>query len=76
MQINAKWHSTHKIQKSPSIGQRIEWHREHMRHCSCRLVPERLKEEMSKRGLQTFIASEKSLRKDWGYKVDDAWDNL
>lgn len=27
-------------------------------------------------GLETFIASGKSLRKDWGYKGDDVWDEL
>ncbi len=27
-------------------------------------------------GLETFIASEKSLKKDWSYKGDDVWDDL
>ncbi len=27
-------------------------------------------------GLETFIASEKTLRKEWGYKGDDVWDEL
>ncbi len=27
-------------------------------------------------GLKTFIASEKSLKKDWAHKGDDVWDDL
>ena len=27
-------------------------------------------------GLQTFVASQKSLKKDWDYKGDEVWDEL
>ncbi len=27
-------------------------------------------------GIKTFVASEKSLKKDWSYKGDDVWDEL
>ena len=28
------------------------------------------------KGIQTYIASEKTLKKEWGYKGDDVWDEL
>lgn len=27
-------------------------------------------------GIKTFVASEKTLKKDWGFKGDDVWDEL
>ncbi|MFH1752507.1 MAG: AbrB/MazE/SpoVT family DNA-binding domain-containing protein [archaeon] len=35
-----------------------------------------LKDKFLSKGIETFIASEKSLKKDWGYKGDDVWNNL
>lgn len=35
-----------------TIDQRIEWHLQHLQHCQCRTdLPEKLKEEMNKRGI-------------------------
>jgi len=38
--------------KNPSIDQRIKWHLEHQKNCSCRPIPEKLAEEMKKRGIK------------------------
>lgn len=35
-----------------TLDERIQWHLEHRRHCSCRGIPEKLKEEMSRRGIK------------------------
>jgi len=34
--INREWHLKHKMPKGPTLKQRIEWHQEHLKHCSCR----------------------------------------
>lgn len=35
-----------------TLNERIQWHLEHQQHCSCRSIPEKLKEEMSRRGIK------------------------
>ncbi len=34
--INREWHLAHKMPKNPTFEQRVEWHREHQKHCTCR----------------------------------------
>jgi len=46
--INKEWHEKHRMPKNATITQRIEWHLEHERHCNCRPMPEKLKEELRK----------------------------
>jgi len=52
MKINKEWHLKHAMPKNPSIDQRIKWHLEHQKNCSCRPIPEKLAEEMKKRGIK------------------------
>ena len=52
MKTNKEWHLKHRMPKSPTIEQRIEWHLAHQKNCSCREIPEKLLEEMKKRGLK------------------------
>jgi hypothetical protein len=47
--INKEWHKQHRMLKNATIAQRIEWHTEHARHCNCRPIPEKLKQEMSRK---------------------------
>ncbi len=49
--INKAWHEKNRMPKNPSLEQRLQWHLEHAKHCSCREMPEKLKEEMKKRHL-------------------------
>lgn len=51
--INADWHLKNKMPKNAGFEQRVEWHREHQKHCKCREgFPKKLAEEMKKRGMK------------------------
>lgn len=39
--INAKWHKNHRMPKNPSLEERIKWHAEHSKNCSCRPMPKK-----------------------------------
>jgi hypothetical protein len=49
--INAKWHIAHKMPKNPTPDQRIKWHLEHAKNCSCRPLHGKILDEIKKRGL-------------------------
>lgn len=51
MKINKEWHQKNKMPKNPSFDQRVKWHLEHQKHCSCRPISAKLAEEMKKRGI-------------------------
>jgi hypothetical protein len=53
MKINAEWHAKHKMIKNPSLDQRVKWHMEHTRHCSCRPLEGKILAEIKKRYLHT-----------------------
>lgn len=42
MKINAAWHLTHKMPRNATVDQRIEWHLEHQKQCTCRSIPDSL----------------------------------
>jgi len=50
--MNKEWHLKNAMPKNPTIEQRIEWHLEHQKKCSCRPIPEKLAEEIKKRGIK------------------------
>ncbi len=51
--INADWHKKHPMPKKPTLEQRVHWHKEHLKHCSCRnVLPAGLLAEMKKRGME------------------------
>lgn len=47
--INADWHKQHRMPKNPTEEQRLEWHAEHMKHCTCRTPGDKLLKELKKR---------------------------
>lgn len=49
MNINKEWHTKNRMPKNPKLDERIEWHLEHQQNCSCREMPESIKEEIEKR---------------------------
>ncbi len=49
--LNKEWHLAHPMPEHPTLDQRLEWHLEHAKHCSCREMPPRLREELVKRKL-------------------------
>lgn len=48
MKINKEWHLKNKMPKNPSQKERIKWHLKHAKHCACRPMSEKLKEEIEK----------------------------
>jgi hypothetical protein len=51
MKLNREWHLAHPMPKNPTQDQRIAWHIEHKKNCSCRGIPEKLYVEIKKRKL-------------------------
>jgi len=49
MKINKEWHLKNRMPKNPTLDQRISWHLEHQKNCSCREMPEKLKLEIQKK---------------------------
>ena len=52
MKLNKEWHLAHPMPKNPTLVQRIAWHINHAKHCACRPIPEKLKEEMERRKIK------------------------
>jgi hypothetical protein len=40
--MNKPWHAQNKMPPKPTLEQRIQWHREHQKHCACRETPKSL----------------------------------
>lgn len=52
MKINKEWHEQNPMPKNATFEQRVAWHLEHLKNCSCRReLPKKLAEEMKKRGI-------------------------
>jgi len=52
LKLNKEWHQQNRMPKNPSLDQRIEWHLEHQKNCSCRPIPDNLIGEIGRRRLQ------------------------
>jgi len=50
MNINKVWDLTNKMPKKATLDQRIKWHVGHSKNCSCRPMPEKIQEEIKKKG--------------------------
>lgn len=48
MKLNKEWHEKNKMPKNPSLEQRIKWHLEHAKHCTCRPIPDKLLDAIKK----------------------------
>lgn len=46
MKINKEWHLKNRMVKNPTHEERMKWHIEHLKFCSCRLPTPKLKKEM------------------------------
>lgn len=49
MSINKEWHIQNKMPKNPTMDERIQWHVEHAKHCSCRLISGKILDEIYRR---------------------------
>lgn len=47
--INKTWHLANKMPVKPTTEDRIQWHLEHVKNCSCRGIPEKLLTEIKSR---------------------------
>lgn len=56
MKLNKEWHTQNPMPKNATLDERIEWHSEHAKHCACREMPEKIKEEIKKRKKKTTSA--------------------
>jgi hypothetical protein len=46
--LNEEWHLKNRMPAKATLDQRIAWHIEHVEHCSCRPMPEKIKSEIKK----------------------------
>lgn len=51
MKINAAWHTKHKMPQNPTLDDRVAWHLEHAKMCSCRPLGGKILAEIKKRGV-------------------------
>jgi len=49
--MNKEWHEKNKMPKNASDDQRIAWHIEHSKNCSCRPIPNGILELMKEKGI-------------------------
>jgi hypothetical protein len=49
MKINKEWHLKNKMPKNPTLDERIKWHLEHQKNCTCRSIPEKLLKMMAEK---------------------------
>lgn len=49
MNINAAWHLANKMPKNPTLDERVAWHVQHVKQCSCRPLHGKILEEIKKR---------------------------
>lgn len=40
--MNKEWHAKNQMPKKATLEQRVQWHKEHRKHCACREVPKSL----------------------------------
>ena len=46
MKINKEWHLKNKMPKNPTHEERMKWHIEHAKHCTCREMPDSIRKEI------------------------------
>ena len=37
--MNKLWHAENKMPPKATLEQRIQWHKDHQKHCACRKIP-------------------------------------
>jgi hypothetical protein len=48
MSINKQWHLANKMPKNPTLDQRVNWHVEHAKNCTCRRIEGKILEEIQR----------------------------
>lgn len=52
MKINAIWHKVNRMPKNPNLDQRVNWHIEHAKNCTCRPLHGKILVELKRRGIK------------------------
>ncbi len=52
MAINKKWHLKNQMVKNATFDDRVKWHREHIKNCTCMPIPGKLLGEMKEKGIK------------------------
>lgn len=52
MKLNKTWHLKHPMPHEVTFEQRVKWHLEHIKHCQCRGIPEKLAQQMGEKGIK------------------------
>jgi hypothetical protein len=52
---NAAWHDANPMPKNPTLDQRVARHVEHAKHCGCRPIAGKIRDEMLKRGIKVPV---------------------
>lgn len=47
MKLNKDWHLAHRMPKNTKLQQKIDWHIEHQKKCSCRSIPQKILDEIN-----------------------------
>jgi len=47
--MNREWHKEHKMPRTVTAKERVKWHLEHVRNCSCRPFPQGLLPRLSEK---------------------------
>lgn len=49
MKINRGWHEKNRMPKNATFEQRVKWHLEHQKNCTCRPIPDKLLQKMNEK---------------------------
>ena len=52
MPINKTWHLENRIPANATFEERVKWHLDHIKNCTCAPIPKKLAEEMRQKGLK------------------------
>lgn len=55
MNINKEWHLANKMPNNPDLDQRVLWHVEHARNCTCRPLEGKILEEIKRRNIEVDL---------------------
>lgn len=53
MAINKDWHLQNRMAKNAAFEERVKWHQEHIKNCTCAPMPKKLLEEMKEKNVVT-----------------------
>jgi hypothetical protein len=60
--MNKDWHNQNRMPRNASPKERIQWHIEHVKNCSCRPFPKELRSKLSEEE-QRLLAKTRKLTK-------------